>query len=263
VSPLHSLWLTLTIVASFGSVLGCSDAPHARPAPALNCPVGMSPIAGGTFRMGNSFANTVDGFCLDRSEVSVADYRRCVKAGTCKPPGISQIPPEEANFDQYCNRDKPGRDEHPVNCVTWQDAADYCAFVHKRLPAEGEWEYAARGGSKELDYPWGSTLPTESLACWNSSGDRSDTCKVASTPPAAFGLIGMAGNVSEWVADWFAEYPSAAARNYRGPERGTMHIARGASWAAEDPHLLRAVLRDAREAGFLGPNVGIRCAASK
>jgi formylglycine-generating enzyme required for sulfatase activity len=70
----------------------------------------------------------------------------------------------------------------------------------------------------------------------------------------------MAGNVSEWVADWFADYPSQPAKNYRGPAHGTMHIARGGSWAVEDPTLMHSVLRDTRAADFLGPNVGIRCA---
>jgi formylglycine-generating enzyme required for sulfatase activity len=210
--------------------------------------------------MGNAFDSTVDSFCLDRTEVSVADYRRCVQAGACQPPGVSHIPPAEANFDQYCNRDKPGHDNHPVNCVRWQDAVAYCTFVRKRLPTESEWEYAARGGSKALEYPWGSAPPSDDIACWSSGGGRSGTCDLTATRPAAFGLIGMAGNVSEWIADWFAEYPSTAMRNYRGPERGTMHVARGASWAAADPHLLHAVLRDARDARFLGPNVGFRCA---
>ena len=79
----------------------------------------------------------LDVYSIDRYEVTVADYRRCVEAGTCTDKGLTP-------YDS-CNWDKKGKDNHPINCVDWDQAQTYCRWVGKRLPTEAEWEKAARG----------------------------------------------------------------------------------------------------------------------
>jgi formylglycine-generating enzyme required for sulfatase activity len=74
-------------------------------------------------------------FQIDRTEVRVSEYRRCVEEGACAPPAVAA----------GCNWNAPGRGDHPVNCIDWDQAATYCSWIGKRLPTEQEWEKAARG----------------------------------------------------------------------------------------------------------------------
>ena len=102
---------------------------------------------------------TLPGFCMQRLEVTVADYQTCLNAGVCTPTGT----------DAQCNLNQSGRGTHPVNCVDFTQATSYCAFIGARLPTEPEWEYAARGidGRK---YPWGNAPPSPRLL--NACGDE-------------------------------------------------------------------------------------------
>lgn len=157
-------------------------------------------------------------FWIDRTEVTVGEYRAFALAtGRSLPPA----PP----FRQD--------DHHPVVNVSWQDAADFCTWAGKRLPSEAEWEAAARGGQAEWVYPHGREASPESFNIGGSGArDRfPSTAPVASFPPNPLGLHDMAGNVWEWVEDWFAvDAHSATAVDPRGPPRGTQRVMKGGAW---------------------------------
>jgi hypothetical protein len=104
-------------------------------------------------------------YCMDRFEVTVAQYKACSDAGRCKRAGMSNqwvdiTEKERKAFDPLCNaRDVEGRSNHPINCVDWEMADKFCREQGKRLPTEAEWEFAARGPDGRK-YPWGDDDPT-------------------------------------------------------------------------------------------------------
>jgi formylglycine-generating enzyme required for sulfatase activity len=209
----------------------------------------MIRIAGGTFMMGDGDGDamerpphnvSVSTFEIDATEVTAKDYRDCVAAEKCAPP-IFAISPR-------CNWSQRERVNHPINCIRWEEARDYCKFVGKRLPTEPEWEYAARSSDNRV-YPWGSGAPGQRI-CW---GGRDGTCEVGTYPEgkSPFGALDMAGNVSEWTADQACEYDGSRCQD--------AHVYRGGSWFSSDPRDVRATARRYR-----GPiprdDVGVRCA---
>ena len=169
---------------------------------------------------------SLDDFEIDRTEVTVARYRDCVKAGKCDVPFA---------FTPGCNWGKEDKDSHPVNCVTWQQASTYCAFRGQRLPTEAEWERAACG-AKDSDFPWGNAEPTCDLANHNdggkSCGRGSTTAAVGVTSAGANaeGVLDLAGNVAEWVYDWYGPYDPSDEKNPRGPKKGEMKVYRGGGY---------------------------------
>jgi formylglycine-generating enzyme required for sulfatase activity len=210
-------------------------------------------IPGGTFTMGSSDSDAhndekphqaeVGTFCMDRTEVTVQSFRPSESAGDLNP------------YPQ-CNWGKTGRQNHPINCVPWEEADKYCRGVGKRLPTEQEWEYAARGGAEQRKYPWGPAAPSSSNACWNRSDN---TCEVKSFPPGAFGLYDMAGNVWEWVQDWYGPYPVFGSKNYAGPSSGWFRVDRGGSWYDSGASSLRGSGRF-RSPTARNSTLGVRCA---
>ena len=190
----------------------------------------------------------LDAFSIDKYEVTVADYRWCVEAGRCSLDGLTL-------YDS-CNWNKSGRTNHPINCVDWNQAQQYCQWAGKRLPSEAEWEKAARGPDG-LVYPWGNQWDG-SKANVGSSG----TVPVGSYPPGrSYAVYDMAGNVWEWVQDWYANdyYKRGSERNPRGPERGEDRSVRGGSWYP-DPGVARAAYRYRHPLGSRLDVVGFRCA---
>ena len=100
-------------------------------------------------------------FRIDAKEVSVAQYRRCVDAKACTADGLTEAfhgGKEQPEYAQFCNWGKKGRDQHPINCITWSQAEAYCKWAGKRLPTEAEWERAARG-TDGRKFPWGDEHP--------------------------------------------------------------------------------------------------------
>ena len=185
-------------------------------------------IPGGTFMMGSASGKEVERpvhravlrpFQLMKSEVSVRQYRACVKAGGCSAP-LAHDP--SSDWKQYCNWTRSVAGKHPVNCVSWIQAAEFCKWAGGRLPTEAEWEYAARSGGKPWIYPWGDEPATCSRAvmgharkcsasdpCWCG---RNGTWQVCSKTKGntTHGLCDMAGNVWEWVEDcWHPDYNGA------------------------------------------------------
>jgi formylglycine-generating enzyme required for sulfatase activity len=214
-------------------------------------------------------------FCLDATEVTVADYRACVDRGECTPAFTTvfgpDIPPADVPlWSRSCNADLPGRDRYPVNCVDWTQARDYCEAVGKRLPNAEEWEWAAAGGEEARRYPWGGEGPGSKLlnACDALCLDRlrlhgrprptlhygedgfADTAPVGSFPAGAgrWGHLDLAGNVWEFTAT-----------PWDGHER--LRVIRGGGWAQSDRERIATTYR----AGYLtdarGSAVGFRCAA--
>jgi formylglycine-generating enzyme required for sulfatase activity len=231
----------------------------APPPPEVSCPEGMVRVHAGTFQMGSpeqgnweagypEHAVTLSGYCLDKTEVTVKAYEACVTATGCSATEASAL----------CNRaDRP---DHPINCVDWNQAAAYCKWAGKRLPSEAEWEYAARG-TDGREYPWGNERPDAKRM--NGSGNEDGwkaTAPVGSFPAGAspFGALDMAGNVSEWTADWFGNYPAAAVTNPRGATIGTSRMLRGGSWYAGWPQH-RTHQRGWAATSRRGYDIGFRC----
>jgi formylglycine-generating enzyme required for sulfatase activity len=199
-------------------------------APMVTVPAGPTPPRRGR----------LDAFAIDRHEVTVAQYRRCVQAGACREPGGSPA----------CNWTRADRSRHPVNCVDWNQARAYCAWAGKRLPSEAEWEKAARG-ARARAYPWGDAPPDCARAAM--SGCTRHTAPVGSRSPrgdSPYGLWDMAGNVWEWVSDSHGSGPQGRAR-----------VCRGGSWQ-DDADELRATSRDHAAPTYRHVDLGFRCARS-
>ncbi len=228
------------------TVASVSPAPSA--VPAAGAPEGMLPIPEGYFVMGGeSPENTpkhevaVAAFYMDRLEVSVDAYAACVKASVCQPMRTN---------NPFCNSHFPGNGKHAVNCVDWNDANAYCGWQKKRLPTEEEWEYAARGGSEQRLYSWGTDEPTPQRSCYMHSG----TCEVGIFPAGAFGLHDMTGNVWEWTSSWFVPYDKPGAP-------GFVKINRGGSWSRRFAKWMRNDLRSRFKPEEQSAAHGFRCAA--
>ncbi len=166
-------------------------------------------------------------FWFDRTEVSEAQYARCVAARQCNP---IQIP-------------APGA-QYPVQGATWENAHAYCAWAGARLPTEAEWEYAYRGPESRI-YPWGDTFDSTALNFCDGhcaddwAADEADDGYAESAPVGAYpnhgswcGALDLAGNVWEWVGDWYGAdaYAAALPHNPVGPAAGTERVLRGGSW---------------------------------
>ena len=202
-------------------------------------------------------AHTValDGFWIDRTEVTNAQFQRCVDAGACEAPGF------------LCMEFKDeAKTNHPFSCASWLQAEAYCAWAGGRLPTEAEWEYAARGPDG-FKYPWGDDEPNDTLLnydfnAWDTDTTE-DTTEVGSHPEGASwcGVLNMAGNEWEWVSDWFGDYPSGRQENPKGPASGESRVRRGTTWRgdgwATPEYRARSVYRDIADPSTNG---GVRCA---
>ncbi len=243
------------------------------------------PVPAGPFQMGCSKGDdaceqdegkpggvtvNVPAFAIDPYEVTVADYRRCMAAGKCRRP-------KDFNRNKYCNLDAPGRAQHPINCIDWQDAVDYCTFAHGRLPYEAEWEKAARAGALSR-YPWGQQVTcqqavlddgvtTGSVKGEHDGCGEDRTWPVGSRAANAWGLYDMAGNAGEWVANWYSPDGLAlyAAGKLDAPDKGRQRVVRGGSWD-ENRLNLRVSFRNVKppvSGESVYGSIGFRCAEGR
>jgi formylglycine-generating enzyme len=199
----------------------------------------------------------LNAFYIDKFEVTNARFAKYVEAIQSEPPwGFSdkETPVVHA--------------ERPVRWVSWMDAMGYCLWVGKRLPTEAEWEKAARGTDERV-YPWGNDPPTPVHAVYGLKEGGAETVSVIGNHhmgQSPYGVQDLAGNLYEWVMDWYAEdfyssFINGPAINPRGPSEGTAKVQRGGSYI-NTPYRLRSSFRTKGDPTEQDPNVGFRCAQS-
>lgn len=199
-------------------------------------------------------------FWIDRFEVTVSQYERCVQVGGCAPRPTSEGTPR---FDLP---------DYPVSRVSWLDARDYCSFRRARLPTEAEFERAARGLSARR-YPWGqlwnSWVANHGRFGWDST-DAADgfaeLAPVGSFPAGATpeGVYDLGGNVAEWIADRYAPvYDARPSRDPQGPPASVtnLRVVRGGSYV-QARFRLRGASRSFAEPSDRRATLGFRCARS-
>ena len=245
--PLLLICLLLTILTqSPGTAWGQLEQlrkPRSLPEAPSFSGVPMAVIPEGSFAMGANGTDALederphhqvwlDRFEMDRYEVTTGQYAEFLAH-------VKQPAPW-----QWEAVDPALHSDRPVVGVSWFEADAYCRWRGKRLPTEAEWEKAARGIDGRL-FPWGNQVPTERLANF-ALGARFNYSQVlmpvqryeAGVSP--YGLYQMAGNVGEWVADWYGAtyYETSPLRNPTGPDVGSFRVLRGGSWSDLPKYLL-------------------------
>ncbi|GJL78892.1 MAG: hypothetical protein NPINA01_18810 [Nitrospinaceae bacterium] len=168
----------------------------------------------------------LDTYAIDAHEVTNKRYLKFIHATDRKEP-----------LNPYGDKllsEESGVDNLPVVQLTWYDAVDYCRWAGKRLPTEAEWEKAARG-EQGLIFPWGFEPPSNETVNFLRNWKGTQTLwQVGSTPETSspYGVQDMAGNVREWVRDWYAPdyYTRASNKNPQGPDTGILKVIKGGSW---------------------------------
>ncbi len=203
------------------------------------CPAGMVFIPEGDPLLGEGNTPThVRAFCIDRTEVTVAQYRAWLRRAPGNTPPATGV---------SCNwSDAPrARENHPINCIDWAQSNAYCRGTGGSLPSDEQWEYAARGTDGRT-YPWGNDEPRDQF-CWSggSTSNRQDTCVAGATAGdrSPFGVLDLAGNLFEWTA---------------GGDR-TRRSVRGASWSYSIPVFARAAVRLDSDVASRLDDLGFRC----
>jgi formylglycine-generating enzyme required for sulfatase activity len=256
----HFMWMVLITFAGFGASVGAHEISNPSPDETLKQLheknereekelkrlSEMALVSAGEFVMGRNGVNSnekpahsihLNAFYMDKYEVTQLQYL----SSTGKNPSYFRKCP-------LC----------PVEKVNFHQASQYCAKVGKRLPTEAEWEKAARGGTTGWYY-W--DRDNMDLYAWygNNAGKR--TRPVGTRDPNRYGLYDMAGNVWEWVQDWYDSdfYQKSPERNPKGPAKRASKVIRGGSWG-NTPEQIAHAYRDSREPGTRYINGGFRCA---
>jgi formylglycine-generating enzyme len=218
-------------------------------------------IPGGEFMMGKNTNNPtdwqpehqvrIDSFYMDKFEVTNKQYYDfCMKTKTTLPEfwGMAQF---------KCGMDFP---DYPVVGVTYFDTEKYAKWAGKRLPTEAEWEYAARSGLSNKNFPWGDQADSTKV---NFGKKFKGILKVGSFPPNNYGLYDISGNVWEWTSDNYGSdyYASSPAQNPKGPERGRFKVIRGGSWHS-GAMCVQTYYRNGLSPSWVDFAVGFRCVKS-
>jgi formylglycine-generating enzyme required for sulfatase activity len=270
------------------------------------CPESMALIDGGTFFIGTqkesgvlatarpSHKVRISSFCIDKNEVTAADYDACVEAGKCEAAHADSFYPqggtdadawvdEREKFSELCNTGKDDRKNHPINCVTWYQASKYCEYKGGKLPTEAQWEFAARGSDGRV-YPWGDEPPSqlhantcgEECIKWRTDRELSPHDPMfevgdeypGTSPVGAFakgttpqGVTDLIGNVFEWTGTRFAPYQDAEDEDPSGPEEGDQFVIRGGAYNSFMPDFTDPALRFPQLDSAHPHAIGFRCAA--
>jgi formylglycine-generating enzyme required for sulfatase activity/regulator of sirC expression with transglutaminase-like and TPR domain len=238
-------------------------------------PADMALVPGGFFTMGANRNGLdekpehevfVDSFFMDRYEVSAQEYAKFLNTAD----NVKGYYLDNKYGTLFFNgrfQPRPGLGSLPINNVNWKGAAAYCQWKKKRLPTEAEWEKAARGTDKHI-FPWGDTRPTPERARyfqkWTDAEKHKVMVSVDALPEgkSPFGLYNMAGNVKEWVDDWYdREYyaESSEYTNPRGPIGGEFKALRGGSWR-DLGGFIYSSFRNNSSPGTRMDDYGFRCA---
>lgn len=203
----------------------------------------------------------LDAFRLGKYEVTNAQYAQCIRATVCKRTANPETleTPEQANL--------------PVVSVSWEEAQTFCEWVGGRLPTEAEWEYAAAGPEERL-FPWGQQWIGDAANYCDAQcpvtprEENYDDGYAMAAPVGSFakgvswcGAEDLAGNVWEWVADWYGAYSAAPQTNPTGPVTGEYKVVRGGAFDL-NPSPLRAASRIYVDPGLRNFNLGFRCVAA-
>ncbi|HSA33154.1 MAG TPA: SUMF1/EgtB/PvdO family nonheme iron enzyme [bacterium] len=216
-------------------------------------------------------AVTLSTYKIGKYEVTVGEYQKCISSGACNNNGENDHYYTNS-YNSNCNLGVTGKENHPMQCVTWYGAKAFCEWVGGRLPTEAEWEKAARG-TDGRKYPWGNE-PAAScdyavIYDKNAGGSgcgTAGTMSVGSKPNgvSAYGAYDMIGNVHEYANDWYDStyYESSPTNNPTGPESTKSHVTRGGSWHNDSDITLRVSNRNDDYFGSddLYGNTGFRCA---
>ncbi len=253
----------------------------------------MARVPGGEFLMGSDEGDEderpVHPVCLDDYYIGVhpvtnAEYYRFIAETGYRPVAVHDVPSLVAaefldTFNQLAarfawenGRPREGFEDHPVTLVQYRDATQYCSWLAAttgrpfRLPTEAEWEKAARGGLDGMRYPWGDEidpgranyLPDPCLKA------KRGTQPVGSYPCNGYRLFDMAGNVWQWVSDWYDPqyYAMSEYRNPQGPAAGRLRCVRGGSWVNDDISFLRCAERHEVPPDTYAYSIGFRVAYS-
>ena len=241
--------------------------------------VPMAFVPAGLFQMGSDgesdnekpeHAVYIDSYWIDETEVTNEKFASFLsEVGNQVEGGVTWLNTKDGDVLIAMNGDvwqpKSGFADHPVIEVSWYGARAYCEWVGGRLPTEAEWEKAARGGLEGELYPWGDEDPVCTPGAENGAQYVScdgSTVPVKTFSPNGYGLYDMAGNVWEWVADWYDGdyYVKSPENNPTGPEEGSARMLRGGSWG-RNVYSLRAAYRYAYGPSYTGDgDIGFRCA---
>lgn len=247
--------------------------------PATHATLGGARTAGGLSFDAPERDVHLGAFAIDRHEVTVAAYAKCVAAGACAVPDRS-----DCNVPEAITWGKPGYEQHPVNCVTYAEAAAFCTWAHKRLPRSAEWEVAERGPAL-FTFPWGNDLPVlgASNGCDHSCAtvaravtgvdyepvwsDKTFDDGWAMTAPVGsfpgdkspYGVLDLAANLAEWV-DPEGEADLGGSVSFTPVVAVGDRQLRGGSWATNVFSTMSFAGRDRVDGSFRGGWVGFRCA---
>lgn len=241
----------------------CSQGPSVS---AKNRAEVLVPAGNGTVGGMGSYA--VAAFFLDVTEVTVAAYRECLNSTDAN--HCTRAPLGKDMYGYTCNFSEcPGtKEKHPVNCIDWQQADEFCRWAGRRLPTEVEWEYAAGGtaGMPPSKYPWGADEPVKGAGaqlCWSGTDG---TCEVDSFTRTLLGarnqlggVADLAGNVWEWTSSTYANPYTHPAKSF-DPKKDAACSDRGGSWSSGGLEYYQVAHRSFDQPSYLSSSYGVRCA---